>query len=210
MLRLSLALPGCLCLAVGCGSPHQRNIELAKENQDLKARVEQLQKQRDADRNRIEALERQVGTVPTLSQQRLDRLATVTGVEIGRFSGAADLDPRREGHEGLKVYIRPMDAAGTGLKATGTVIVEAFNLGVEPVRVGRWEVGPDQIKDTWRELGPLEGFVLSLPWQKVPPDGNISFTVTFTDELTGRRFEEVRRTVATLPAAPATQPIARP
>jgi hypothetical protein len=132
-------------------------------------------------------------------------------VDIGRLSGAADLDPRKDGHEGLKVYLRPTDETGTGLKATGTVIVEAFNLGDEPIRVGRWEIGPEQIKDTWRELGPLEGFVLTLPWQTVPPSGDISFKVTFTDELTGRRFEEVRHTLAKLPPrGAATQPIARP
>ena len=209
MSRLTLALLGCLC-AAGCGSPSQYNIELSKENQELEAQLQRLRQERDADRNRITALERQVGTVPTLSQDRLDRLVTVKGVEIGRLSGAADLDPRKEGHEGLKVYLRPVDEAGTGLKATGTVIVEAFNLGNPPVRIGHWEVTPEQIKDTWRELGPLEGFVLTLPWQQVPPDGSISFKVVFTDELTGRRFEDIRQTVVKLPQAPATQPIARP
>jgi outer membrane murein-binding lipoprotein Lpp len=79
MIRLPLALMGCLWLAAGCGSPNKYNIELSKRNQELEAQIGQLRQEREADRSRIAALERKVGTVPTLSQDRLDKLVTVKG-----------------------------------------------------------------------------------------------------------------------------------
>src|SRR5687768_2382637 len=106
MTRLPLVLLVCLSAIAGCASPNAENARLRKRIQELEADLQSLHGERDADRSRIAALERQVGTVPTLSQDRLDKLVTVKGVEIGRLSGAADLDPRKEGHEGLKVYLR--------------------------------------------------------------------------------------------------------
>ena len=197
---------------IGCGAPDKVNIQLRKDNQQLQTQVAELKAQHDADRARIEALERSSGTIPTLPQQRIDRLFSVHGITLGRLSGATDLDPRREGDEGLKIYLSPVDETGGVIKATGQVVVEAFELGssadANPRRGGRWEVTPEQLKGTWRELGPLQEFVITLTWQSPPPP-DLLVRVHFTDELTGRQYSAVKQVKVKTPSTrPSTSPAA--
>lgn len=198
----------------GCGAPDSVNIQLRKDNQQLETQVAELKAQRDADRARIAALEKSIGTVPTLPQNRLDTLFSVHDITLGRLSGAADLDPRRDGDDGLKLYLAPVDEAGDVLKATGRVLVELFVLGTSPdanpTRIARWELTPQQLKQTWRELGMLQSFVLSLPWSAPPPQADLLMRVHFTDELTGRQFSAVKQIKAKLPSTRPSTTAAAP
>lgn len=197
---------------IGCGAPDSVNIQLRKDNQQLQTQLAELKAQHDADRARISAFERSSGTLPTLPQHRLDRLFSVHGITLGRLSGPTDLDPARDGDEGLKVYLSPVDETGGILKATGHVLIEAFELGSEshaqPRRGGRWEIPADRLKNTWRELGPLQAFVITVTWQSPPPT-DLLMRVHFTDELTGRQYTAVKQVKVKLPGTrPSTAPAA--
>src|SRR5689334_19278807 len=78
-------LPGCF------GKPNQANIELRKQIQSLEAKNTELQRQHDADQATITGLKSQVGSIPTLPEDRLEKLYTVHGLEIGRLTGGVDL-----------------------------------------------------------------------------------------------------------------------
>jgi hypothetical protein len=148
--------------------------------------------------------------VPSLASERIDRLFTTHGIKFGRLTGGADLDPNKPGDEGLKVYVVPTDQEGHVLKAAGSFVVEAFDLGASgEVRLGRWEFPLEEARKLWYGAAMSYGYVLPCPWQTVPIHDEITVRTTFTDELTGRQFSEQRRVRVTLPPAPpATAPTA--
>src|SRR5712671_1947141 len=92
-------------LSISCGSPNSANIALRKQNQDLQEQIATLTRAREADAATIQSLQARVGTVPTLPQERLEKLFTTHGIKLGRLTGGADLDRNKPGDEGIKVYV---------------------------------------------------------------------------------------------------------
>jgi outer membrane murein-binding lipoprotein Lpp len=180
-------------ILIGCGKPNAVNIQLRKENHELRSKLEDLERREKGHASQIRALEsRGSTTAPSLSSEHLDRLFTTHGIKLGRLTGPADLDPKTPGNEGLKVYAVPTDAQGQPLKAAGSFVVEAFDLAKgENNRVGRWEFPLDQAEKNWFGQAMLYTYVLSAPWQGQPPQADeLTLRVAFTDALTGRTFTE--------------------
>src|SRR3954452_4154622 len=120
-----------LLICTSCSSPSTANIELRKEKQALQDQIAELNRVHQADQATIQGLQNQIGTLPTLPQNRLDQLFTVHGLELGRLTGGADLDPKKPGDEGIKVYATPTDDDGEPIKAAGTFVIEAFDLAAK-------------------------------------------------------------------------------
>lgn len=201
-------LAGALLLS-GCGSPNAANITLRKEKQDLQDRIASLEQQLQVTQAELAGLKQNPHAPSTLAADRLKRMYTVHDVQLGRFTGGADLDPQRPGDEALKIYLTPRDEAGDPLKATGQVVVEVFNLAASSDLVlGRWEYSSQDLKEAWRGLGPLQAFVLTAPWQTIPEQRQLTVRVIYTDELTGRRYTVTKDVEITPP--PATQPTTKP
>jgi hypothetical protein len=179
-------------LLAGCTTPDKANILLRKENQELREKVTRLDRTHEADRAIIVSLESSATTLPSLPPDRLDELFTVHGLRIGRLSGGADLNAAKPGDEGLKIYIVPTDQDGEDLKAAGSFKIEAFDLAQKDHRkIGQWDFDLEQSKKNW--FGPLlYSYVLTCPWQTVPEHSKITVKITFTDALTGRRFQTQR------------------
>jgi hypothetical protein len=194
---------------VSCGAPSKVNVELRKKNQGLEDEVAKLKQDLAASQARVEGLESKIGTTPTLPQSRLDQMYTVHSIRLARLTGGADLDPNKPGDEGVRVNLEPLDESGDAIKATGTVTVEAVDMKTDPPQVvGRWQFTPQQLKGTWRSLGPIHEFVLECPWQRVvPAHPELALNVSFTDDLTGRTFSKLEQIKIALP--PTTQPSTR-
>ncbi|HYO08493.1 MAG TPA: hypothetical protein VER17_05935 [Tepidisphaeraceae bacterium] len=204
----------------GCGSPSKPNIELRRQNAELRAQVEQLQRDRDAHAATIAALEsRGTSTVTTLSSDRVGQLFTTHGLQFGRLTGGADLDPKTPGEEGIKVYVVPTDGSGQPIKMAGAFLVEAFDLAQgDSARIGRWEFPLEQATRNWFGQALLYGYVLQCPWQAPPRNAEVTLRVSFTDGLTQRQFTQQKVVKVTPPAAgaastapaPASHPAASP
>jgi hypothetical protein len=180
-----------LILIAGCsGKPNSANIALREKNQGLSDQIAQLNRQHDADVATINSLQQSKGTLPTLPQDRLDRLFTAHGLRFGRLTGGVRLNPRSSGDDAIKVYIVPTDDAGEPLKAAGSFVVEAFDLD-EPSspRVGHWEFGADESRKNWFGAAMLYNYVLTCPLSTSPKHAKLTLKVAFVDELTSRRFE---------------------
>jgi hypothetical protein len=174
-------------LAAGCKGPNPANIELRKENQQLRARVDELNRRHDADVAQIRATQTQTGAVvPTLSPGRLDQLFTVHGIQLGRLTG---VNPEGE----LKVYVTPTDESGQSIKAAGSFVIDAFDLArADHPQIGHWEFPVEAAKRNWVGQALLHCYVLSLPWQGpggAPEHPQLTVRVVYTDALTGRVFE---------------------
>jgi hypothetical protein len=194
-------------LLSGCGHPSEANIQLRKDKQQLESQVADLQQQLAADRARISGIEKERGSLPTLPQDRLDKLVTVHGIKLGRLTGGDPANNRSGVDEGLKIYLTPVDETGEALKTTGMVEVQAFDLDIQSNnRIGHWTFDPNAMKSRWRSLGMLRAFVLECPWQKPPQHSKLAIKVTFRDELTGRVYDQIQEVNVKIPA---TQPSTR-
>jgi hypothetical protein len=197
--RSIFALLACAALA-GCGAPSAANIELRKQNQDLREQIEGLNRTHDADQATIKGLQGQIGTLPTLPADRLEKLFTTHGIELGRLSGGLDADPAKPGDEGLRIDVTPTDDQGQKLKAAGSFTVEAFDLAAKPAQIGKWAFDAAATRQAW--VGALMSYhyVLKCPWQATAPAReDLTVKVTFRDELTGRLFEAQRVIKVKLP-----------
>ena len=198
---IAAAACGVLLAAVagGCwGKPDPANIVLRKQVQTLETDLQRLQREHRADRAEITALRSGAATLPSLPDERMGRLFTVTGIEFGRLTSGADLDPDKPGDDGPKVYFWPTDSDGDRLKAAGTVTIELFDLAADSPRLGKWTFDVQQARSHWVSTTLLTGYVLPCPWQTVPTRGALRVRVVFADELTGRQFTADRDVTATL------------
>ncbi|QOV89017.1 prefoldin domain-containing protein [Humisphaera borealis] len=202
-----------LLIATGCGgSPSTANIELRKEKQALAARVAELETKSAADQRVIESLRDSRPTIPTLPPDRLARLFTTTGLELGRLTGGLDTDGKKTGDEGVKVYIAPIDNEGQPIKMSGSFTVEAFDLAdtASPL-VGTWAFDVASVRKKWRGSFLDYNYVLDCPWQeKVPTHDELTLKITFVDELTQAPFKIQTVVKVKLPTAPTTQPTTAP
>lgn len=200
-----------LPLAIGgCYHPSAVNNKLRGDNQDLRDKINDLERKLAADDASIKALEHQQGVTPAVSSEKLGQLFTVHGIRLGRLTGGDDWDSSKPGQDGLKVAIEPFDEQGEKLKAAGTVVVDAFDLalGGDNNQIGHWTYDAPQTRDGW--VGTiLYSYLLKAPWQKLPTHRDITLRVTFTDLLTGREFT-AQKVVKVEPPAPTTGPSANP
>jgi len=180
-------------IAVGCSTPNKPNIELRRQNQQLRDEIDALKRQHEADAAVVRGLESRATTVPVLPQTQIDKLFTVAGLKFGRLTGA---DAKE-----LKVYLVPTDASGQQIKAAGSFVVDAFDLAAgENVRVAHCEHSLDQAAKNWYGQAMLYTYVLECPWQTPPKHPEITIRVQFTDALTGRVFQAQKVLQVSVPA----------
>lgn len=205
--RLALLLV--VVLVVGCGKPNRSNIALRKKNQSLEGKIAKLEYESHAKDATIRGLSERVGTVPTLDSARLARLFTVHAIRVNRLTGGVDLDGSKPGDEGIKVYVNLLDQHGDTLKSAGSFVVEAFDLAdPKSPKLGQWEFPVEKAQEYWHSFLTRYEYVLPLPWHNaVPRHPDVTVKVTFTDELTGRKFTQQRVVKVDLP--PTTQPTAQ-
>ena len=202
----AVAIAIALTYLMGCGSPNVASIEVRKQNQDLRDQIETLTRTHEADQATIKGLQERIGTVPTLPQDRLEKLFTTHAIELGRLTGGLDSDPAKPGDEGLRIDVTPTDGEGQKLKAAGSFTVEAFDLAANPTRLGKWTFDVEAARKSW--VGALMSYhyVLKCPWQQAAPTHeDVTVKVTFRDELTGRVFESEARPLHLLLGAAALQ-----
>ena len=198
----------------GCGKPNKANIVLRKENQKLQEQVAEKDRQHAADQAAIAGLSQGAGTVDRLPPARLERLFTVHAIRVGRLSTGTDLDGGKPGDEGFKIYVELLDQYNDEIKSSGSFVIEAFDLAAEPneMKLGRWEFPVEKSQENWHSFLMRYEYVLTCPWQdgRVPRHADLTARITFTDELTGRRFNEQRVVKVRVPpqSQPQTQPTA--
>lgn len=117
---------------------------------------------------------------------------TLKRIVLGRMTGGLDQDGA-PGDESLHVVIEPRDGEDQPLRAPGQVRITALQVSAEGLKtpIGTWDVGPEQLRRTWKSGILSSGYVLILPW-KTPPSAE---TVRVVARLTlpdGRVFEDDR------------------
>ncbi len=183
----------------GCGGPNKGNIDLRKTIQQRDDVIAQKDRELIGLRAELRARERGATTLPTLPQDRLDRLFTVTGVNLTRLTLGVDLDPAKAGDEGFKVAFVPVDQTGQEFKSSGSAVVELFDLAAPQPRIGRWEIPTSELMPRYYTNLLLSCYIVEETWQTPPANGKLLVKVTFTEELTGRSFEGQREMDVAVP-----------
>ena len=170
---------------VGCGRPNAANIQLRKEIQALNARIDHFERRHQSDRATIEALQREGRTVERLSVERIDRLFTTAGINMLRLTRRVDLERTRPGSEAWAVSFTPVDQSGDDLKASGNMLIELLD---GSTLVESHSIDAAESRRYWYSSLVFDGYVIERPWSTIEPVNPLTARVTFTDELTGRRF----------------------
>lgn len=174
--------------AAGCfPKPNKANIALRKEVQSLQDRVAELQSRDNANAAQIASLQAN-RTIPTLPNDKLQRLFTASGLKFKNLTLGQDLDPSKPGDEGFKICVSPLDQFGDEFKCAGSMKVELFDLTKPEPRLGTWKMDTPEMQKRWLSTPVIDGYVLSMPWQTPPTGETLLVKVEFTEELTGRTF----------------------
>lgn len=208
-LFLGVVFPGFVLVSLsgGCGSPSKANIQLRKRNATLTQQIADLQRQHEADEASIRGLQNRHGVLPTLSQDRLDKLFTVGSMKVTKLTGGFNLDHEAGPDNGVRAYVQLFDTTGDLIKAAGTFTVEVFDLADEAHPLVARKVFPIEKADTyWYPMPLVYSFVLPVRWQTPPQHRELTVKVMYLDELTQRVFTsqvvvEVNLNASTQPSA---------
>lgn len=158
---------------LGCSKPSAANIELRKQNDELRARLTEL-----------EGLKRAGALAPVATTRAegvaLSQLYVASGLRFGRLTGV-------EGRV-LRVHLTPTDQAGDDLKAAGSLTVRAYDLskGREAL-VGEWAFSSEQAARAWNGKGLMYAYALECPIEREVAAGqSLRLRAEFTDLLTGK------------------------
>jgi hypothetical protein len=132
-------------------------------------------------------------------------------IALASGTGGADNDGL-PGDEALQVVVVPRDDDGSAVKVPAAVVVEAFEIGRNGVKVpiGRWDVPPEAVRRTWRGGLFATGYYLLLQWDRPPTTDRVRVAVRLTT-LDGRPYEADRdvsvRPLPGLVPGPAAGPV---
>jgi hypothetical protein len=116
----------------------------------------------------------------------------VREITLGTGTGGADSDDQ-PGDESLQVVIVPKDDDGSSVKVPANLTVLAFEIGRNGVKqpIGRWEVGADQLRRTWKGGLFATGYFVPLQWDQYPAQSKVRIAVRL-QTLDGRCYEADR------------------
>ena len=184
----------CLYFVAGCGSPAISKNPLAEKVDTLTQDKRELTRQIGQLESKNKALQKQITTLHGLADDvRLKDLYDVQRIKIAKYTNFFDKD--KDGKkETLIVYIQPIDRDGDIVKVAGAVDVQLLNLDKDkdPELLAKWHVTPNMLKKLWFNSLLKTHYRLTFDVSdKVKSyEEPLTVTVTFTDYLTGKVFEE--------------------
>jgi hypothetical protein len=180
-------------LVVGC-QPADEGPSLALQIENLTQEKAKLQEQIEQSKGENEELKEQLQTLSGLpANVRLENMYRLERIKLGRLSGFFDKD-KDDKRETLIVYITPYDKDGDGIKATGSMNVQLWDLNKpeDESLLGEWDVPPGELKKLWFKTVLSVNYRLTFDISdKVESfDEALTAKVTFTDYLTGKVFKD--------------------
>jgi hypothetical protein len=190
-----------LSLSLLAAGACQNEGAMIRDMQQRVAALEQDQQrctQALADRDAIIAsLRKRVDAGPIFEGIDLNDLFTVERVEIVSQTGGADFDGQ-PGDDGVIVYVRPLDAHGDFLKASGHFTVQLLDLtrpGAPRELATYVFSNRDELAEAWYGglLTNHYTFRCTFPPRLSPrPPREVHVRVVMLDYLTGREFTDAR------------------
>ncbi|MFP3937536.1 MAG: hypothetical protein ACLFVW_04275 [Phycisphaerae bacterium] len=177
-------------LLIGCNDTTGKVGVLHDRIADAEDRADKLQRKNTELRAELNALQQQVETLQEIGRDRLEKLYTVERIKLGRHTGAVDLDDDAGDHEGVKVFLQPVDDQGDALKAAGSATVELYDLAAPQGEnlIGRYEWSVEELTEQWYGGFMAYHYALECEWETPPAHDEVTVRVVFTEYLTGKTF----------------------
>ncbi len=184
-----------IVLAAGCQKADE-TAALTVQIEELMQEKTQLQEQIEQSKSENEQLKEQLQTLSGLpAGVRLENMYSLEKIKLGRLSGFFDKD-HDDKRETLIVYVTPFDKEGDGIKATGSMNVQLWDLNKpeQEALLSEWDVPPGELKKTWYKTILAVNYRLTFDISdKVKSfDEPLTAKVAFTDYLSGRVFKDQR------------------
>ena len=178
---------------VGCQQADE-GPSLAVQIEELTQEKAQLQEQIEQSKGENKKLKEQLQTLSGLpADVRLENMYRLERIKLGRLSGFFDKD-KDDKRETLIVYVTPYDKDGDGIKATGSMNVQLWDLNKpeDESLLGEWDIPPGELKKVWFKTVLAVNYRLTFDISdKVESfDEVLTAKVTFTDYLTGKVFKD--------------------
>ena len=124
----------------------------------------------------IEALRQGAKTTPEQAAQTFG----LKRIVLGRATGAFDHD-NLPGDEVLQVVVEPRDESDHAIKSPGCLQILALEITPQGVKMPlcAWDIGPDQLRKSWKQGLLSTGYTLILPWKNLPTTEQVRVIVRF-------------------------------
>lgn len=183
-------LPVASFFVTGCRNCHLVESELRSKENELRETRDELNRSESIN----EALSRELdalrmGVCNRIAPELAAQTYTLKEITLGRGTGGYDED-KHFGDEALQIVLEPRDLDGHAIKAPGSLLVNAFEIGPEGLKtpLSTWEISPDQLRRTWRSGLLSTGYYVILPWKIWPSSNKLRIIVRLTLP-DGRAFE---------------------
>jgi len=200
-----------LLAAACCGCADQAAIDTAAERDKALEEARKLRRELEQVRARLAKREKQVENLLALGEKRLEKLYVVQRVRLGSATGGIDLD-KQPGHDGVKVFLEPIDQHGSVIKAPGEVRVQLFELAAPEKEnlLAEYRFDLDETARHWSSGFLAYHYSFVCRWKSAPPrHEGVTARVEFLDYLTGKKHIAQKLCKVAPPPKPATQPAAK-
>ncbi len=198
-----------LTAASGCHSCQKVESVLRVREEDLREAREELERtlaqnfalQRDICTLRGDPPPTRDGVampVPTGPEREVG-LSPVKSLVIGRQTGGRS-EGNCPGDDCLQVQIEPRDPEGSAIKVAGNLLIQVVEITKEGVKqpLCSWELGPDQLRKSWRSGLLSSGYQFTLPWKVWPNTDKVRVVAQFRPN-DGRLLEAEKDITIRLP-----------
>lgn len=206
---LAPLLLGSLFLA-GCRNRDLVENELRAKDTQYREALEELGRSETRTRD----LERELASLReggALTSEQAAQISGLRRIVLGRLTGGYDNDGL-PGDESLQVVIEPRDISDQSVQALGQVQVAALEVSPQGVKtpISSWTVGPDQLRQSWKQGLLSTGYHVILPWKVFPKTETVRVVVRLTTH-DGRIYEadkdvRVRLVPSHVPLLPRPMP----
>ena len=198
---VSAALPGCRGMDIFGQDKKVR--QLTADLESARAEAKTARQAASAARSELVRKQKRIDTLVALGPDRLKKLYYAKAVKLGQYTGGADLDGQ-VGDDGIKVFLRPIDANGDTIKAAGSVTVQLYDLAQpgDKTLIGEYKWSVDEVAKAFSGGFMTYHFSFTCPWKPAPPKHEeITVRVEFIDYLTGKAFTVQKVCKVDLPAS---------
>ncbi|MBT3200695.1 MAG: hypothetical protein HN350_12355 [Phycisphaerales bacterium] len=186
-------------------NPFAKGDQVKQLTADLEAargEAETAKKDAADAKKKLAAQQKRIDTLMALGPDRLKKLHYPTKLTLGQYTGGADLDAQ-PGDDGIKVYLRPIDANGDTIKSAGSVAIQMYDLALAPTKtlIGEYKWNTEQTAKSFTGGFMAYHYTFVCPWKPTPPaNSEITIRVEFTDYLTGKTLTVQKLCKVDLPA----------
>jgi len=183
---VSAALTGCDSMNIF--NRDDKIKQLTAELETARAEAEAAKKSAFEARKQSAQDRKRVDTLVAIGPDRLKKLNYPVSIKLGQYTGGADFDGQ-PGHDGVKVFLLPIDAQGDTVKAAGSVTIKLHDLAQpeDQTLVGEYKLTVDQVAKAFAGGFGVYHYSFKCPWKQGPPkNSDLTVRVEFIDYITGK------------------------